>query len=247
MGIDRAGEIGCEEKDSPMSDEALEGMLLARPTGVADTKAPPVGTFPIGLGHARDGLMFVPASWARDEPGPFLLMLHGAGGSAAQALALVQGAAESHGVLVFAPDSRGRTWDVIRGGYGPDVSFIDLALGQAFATFAVDPGRIAVGGFSDGASYALCLGLGNGDLFGNVLAFSPGFAAPAQIQGTPRVFLSHGREDTVLPIDRCGRRVARSLEEAGYDLDYHEFTGGHVVPPDLLDAAFARFLGGEER
>ena len=73
-----------------------------------------------------------------------------------------------------------------------------------------------------------------------------GFAAPVAAQGSPRIFLSHGREDEVLPIKRCGRHLARALGQAGYDLDYREFAGGHVVPPDLVNAAFARFLGADE-
>jgi predicted esterase len=34
----------------------------------------------------------------------------------------------------------------------------------------------------------------------------------------------------VLPIDRCSRRIVPALEEAGYDVSYHEFKGGHTVP-----------------
>jgi phospholipase/carboxylesterase len=34
---------------------------------------------------------------------------------------------------------------------------------------------VALGGFSDGASYALSLDLTNGDLFASLIAFSPGF------------------------------------------------------------------------
>ena len=228
------------------SNAALQGLLLAKPGSLGTTRSPAAGTFPIGLGHTRDGLLHVPTSWSAEEPGPLLVMLHGAGGSAAQVLPAVREAAERHGVLVLVPDSRDTTWDVIRGGYGPDVAFIDLALAEAFATFAVDSRRIALGGFSDGASYALSLGLGNGGLFDHILAFSPGFAAPVEAQGNPQIFLSHGREDAVLPIERCGRRLAGVLGQAGYDLDYREFAGGHVVPPDLVNAAFARFLGADE-
>ncbi len=56
-------------------------------------------------------------------------MLHGAGELATDVLPMVREAAERHGVLVLAPDARDVTWDVIRGGYGPEVRFIDLALG----------------------------------------------------------------------------------------------------------------------
>ena len=58
-----------------------------------------------------------------------------------------------------------------------------------------------------GASYALSVGLTNGDLFSDILAFSPGFMAPAVRHGAPNIFISHGTQDTVLPIDRCSRRI----------------------------------------
>jgi phospholipase/carboxylesterase len=174
-------------------------------------------------------------------------MLHGAGGSGEQALPMVREAAERRGVAVLAPDSRERhSWDLIAGGhYGPDVAFIDRSLAALFAQVAIDPDRIAIGGFSDGASYALSLGLTNGALARAVLAFSPGFAAPTQTRDHPAIFISHGTDDRVLPIDPCGRRIARVLEEAGYRVDYREFEGGHEVPPDLVEAAFAFFLDEE--
>jgi phospholipase/carboxylesterase len=100
-----------------------------------------------------------------------------------------------------------------------------------------------VSGFSDGASYALSLGLANGELFGDVLAFSPGFMAPAALAGKPRIFMSHGVDDRVLPIDRCSRRIAPQLRAHGYDVDYREFPGPHVVPPEMGTAALERFLG----
>jgi phospholipase/carboxylesterase len=116
------------------------------------------------------------------------------------------------------PESRGQSWDVIRGGFGPDVAFLDAALRRAFDALPVDPARIAIGGFSDGASYALTLGLANGDLFARILAFSPGFAAPPGTIGRPSVFISHGRSDEVLPIGPCSRRLVPRLRAAGYDL-----------------------------
>ncbi|MBM3606346.1 MAG: hypothetical protein FJX25_16975 [Alphaproteobacteria bacterium] len=102
---------------------------------------------------------------------------------------------------------------------------------------------MAIAGFSDGGSYALSLEITNGDLFSDLLAFSPGFAAPSRAVDAPRIFISRGREDPVLPIDRCGRRVAANVWATGYDVDYREFSGGHVVPTEMVTAAFDRFLG----
>ena len=220
-----------------------QGRLRARPQAIAQPGGLSAGVSRLELGQGRDGLVFVPAGLDAAKPAPLVVMLHGAGGEAAHVLGLMEQPAQARGFVVLVPDSRLGTWDVIRGGYGPDVAFLDRALERLFSRVTVDPARIAVGGFSDGGSYALCLGLANGDLFSDVLAFSPGFAAPAVVSGKPRVFISHGDRDEVLPVDRCGRRLARVLTEGGYDVDYREFGGGHVVPPEMVTGALARFLG----
>jgi phospholipase/carboxylesterase len=133
---------------------------------------------------------------------------------------------------------------VILGGYGPDVRFIDRALMQVFARHAIDPQHLAIGGFSDGASYALSLGLANGGLFSHILAFSPGFMAPSAFETGPRLFIAHGTADRVLPIDRTSRRLVPHLRAAGYRLEYREFEGGHLVPPEIAVEAVAWFLHG---
>jgi predicted esterase len=168
-------------------------------------------------------------------------MLHGAGGNAQHSLAPLVQLANATGLILLAPESRRQTWDVLLGGYGPDIAFIDRALAQTFGRYAVDPARIAVEGFSDGASYALSIGITNGDLFTHVIAFSPGFMAPAAQVGAPRLFISHGVHDAVLPIARCSRRIVPEVDRAGYDVIYHEFDGPHTVPPEIAREALAWF------
>ena len=145
--------------------------------------------------------------------------------------------ARRRGLPLLVPTSQGATWDFIMGGYGPDVARINRALESVFDRCAVDKSRIAIGGFSDGASYAVSLGIANGDLFSSVLAFSPGFASPPEVRGWPRVFVSHGTRDSVLPIDRCSRPLVQRLRTAGYRISYHEFDGPHTIPQDLLERA----------
>jgi phospholipase/carboxylesterase len=94
-------------------------------------------------------------------------------------------------------------------------------------------------GFSDGATYSLGIGRINGDLFRRVAALSPGYLLPAKTLGTPKVFITHGTQDQVLPIESASRRIVPSLRGAGYDVEYHEFAGGHTVTADLLSAAMA--------
>ena len=164
-----------------------------------------------------------------------MVSLHGAGGNAEHGIDLLRARAESDRFALLATGSRGRSWDMIvsRGDFGPDVATLDTSLEYVFDHVRIEASQLAISGFSDGASYALSVGLTNGDLFGTIAAFSPGFMAPAAVNGKPGVFVSHGTRDTVLPIEQCGRHVARQLRRAGYQLDYREFDGPHAVPEDI--------------
>jgi phospholipase/carboxylesterase len=212
--------------------------LSAHP-GPVRGEVPTAGTHPLALGGRRDGVLVVPPALPAG-PVPLVVALHGAGGTGLQMADLVGARAAGRGLPVLAPDSRSSTWDVIGGGYGPDVAFLDEALASVFAMLPV--ASVAVAGFSDGASYALSIGVANGDLFSNVLAWSPGFLAPPAAVGRPRVYVSHGTGDRVLPIDRCSRRLVPELQRAGYEVTYEEFDGGHVVPPDVLERSLDRLM-----
>lgn len=221
--------------------ETQEGRLLARPHRLTREPSGP-GVWPLELGGRRDGLLLVPRGYREERPAPLAVMLHGAGGHAHQSLEPWREWADAAGVLLLAPESRGPTWDIITGdGYGPDVSFLDAALAHVFERYAVDARHLALEGFSDGGSYALSLGLTNGDLFTHVVAFSPGFLAPAARHGAPELFIAHGVKDTVLRIDPCSRRIVPRVEREGYRVRYHEFDGGHTVPEDLAREALAWF------
>ncbi|MCG5439092.1 alpha/beta hydrolase [Micromonospora foliorum] len=218
--------------DSPPNPR--DGRLTAR-------RHPPVapgrtGLVPMaGPDGDRLALGYAPEPAADGSAYRLVLLLHGAGGSARQGLDLLLPVADAQHLLLVAPDSSAASWDLIAGGFGADVGRIDGLLATVFDTYPVSD--VTVGGFSDGASYALSLGLANGDLIDAVLAFSPGFAAPPVTHGRPRIFISHGVDDRVLPIDMCSRRLVPRLHDLGYDVTYEEFPGGHDVPTPIRDSA----------
>lgn len=204
-----------------------DGRLTARPrAGVATSLD---GERALGLDPRRDAILRLPAQPAA-APLPLLVLFHGAGGRGAGVLDYLGAAADEAGVAVLAPDARASTWDAIRGGFGDDVRFVNRALERVFDSVAIDPARVAAGGFSDGATYALSLSLINGDLFRRVVAFSPGFVVEGTAVGKPRVFVSHGTADRILPIQRCSRVIVPALRTRGYDVTFREFEGGHEVP-----------------
>ncbi len=192
--------------------------------------------------RGRHSILYVPPAYDASKPTPLVLALHGATGSGDSMLRSTRQAAEQHGAIVLAPSSGAGTWDALRGNFTDDLPRLDRMLDDAFDRCNVDPSRIAIVGFSDGATYALTLGLINGDLFTHIVAHSPGFIIPGKAHGRrPKVFLSHGRRDTVLPIDQCGRRIAAQLRRDGFALEYVEFDGGHTASPEMREIAFRWF------
>ena len=204
-----------------------DGRLTARPR--PNIKTTSTGQITLDLDHDRKPLLHIPQS-ASSASLPLLLMLHGATQNADDMFWYLGTTPDEAGVVVLAPNARDTTWDAIGGSFGEDVAFLNRALERVFETVAIDPARIAIGGFSDGASYGLSLGVINGDLFSRVAAFSPGFVIDGMPHGKPRIFISHGTHDHILPIDRCGRRVAAGLIAKGYDVTFREFDGDHEIP-----------------
>ena len=234
LGTAAAAVLGCKASASGAQAGAPAGRLRARP-------APPTGSItpgltPVEVGPGAVGSLYVPASYVVSTPLPLVLALHGAGGTAVGPMNLLRPYADSDAFAVLSVKSRNSTWDVLYGGYGPDVLVIDEALEWCFRRCNIDPARVFVEGFSDGASYALGIGITNGDLFRGILAFSPGFVPRATPQGRPGIFISHGTVDEILPIADTSRRIVPELRAQKYDVVYREFVGPHRVPPDIARA-----------
>ena len=200
------------------------------------------GENPLKLGSDRDGLLYIPRGYKEGVPMPLVLMFHGAG-STGRGVSYTFDIADDLGVIVLAPDSRDEaTWDMLLHGFGDDVEFIGAALKDTYARCSVDRQRMGIAGHSDGASYALSLGLGTGETFGRIMAFSPGVMQPTEVHGRPRIFISHGVSDQVMPIDETSRQFVPRLKRLGYDVTYREYEGRHGVPPAVVREGFAWFI-----
>jgi phospholipase/carboxylesterase len=174
----------------------------------------------------RSATIFLPPN-CRDAVGmPLLCMLHGAAGVYPDTLPVLFELAKRESLIVIAPLSLRRTWDVLYGSYGEDVRFIEGLIGLMVRQHGVNSSRLALAGFSDGASYALTVGLKNGDVFS---------------VGKPQVFISHGSADRMLPVTSA-RGIADRLKGDGYHLKFEEFEGGHEVPGAIIEEAVRRVL-----
>lgn len=223
-----------------------DGILSARP-GQATAPARE-GTYKLDAWPQPN--VFVPPNLDAARPAPLMLLLHGGGGGGDRLLREFVPLASELGVVLLAPEAERRTWDVVRsfqyGGepaFGADVKRVDASLEALFDMVSIDPTRIAIAGMSDGASYALSLGLRNGGLFSHIIAFSPGGIAPFAGAPEPRIFISHGRKDRVLPFDHTSSGMVAGLKAAGGDVTFVAFDGDHELRQQEMRAAMTWWLG----
>lgn len=226
--------------DEPVTSKSENYRLTSKPGDQTLTVKPGINYF--DFGDLRNCILYIPSDYSEDKLSPLFIGLHGAGGSALSWSEFFE-IAETRGMIFLAIDSYSYTWDFINSFYGQDVEFIDKALAYTFNRCQVDPNHIALGGFSDGASYALSLGLLNGDLFSHILAYSPGFIDQSyHFIGKPKIYITHGREDNILPISNSKEIMLPFLEDEGYEVTFREHDGGHELTSSIFDFAMDWFL-----
>ena len=240
---------------------AAAGAKPGSPALTARPAAEAVNGFAAGKIALGGGAMaYVPES-AITTPRPVLVLLHGAGGKASTFLDRFTTLADRERLVLLAVQSRGPTWDLVPRNpvlgdgplamksprqlrFGKDVERVDAALTELFARKAADPGRIVLIGFSDGASYALSLGLANPQLFAGIVALSPGFVVvPGTLSRTQRIFISHGRNDKVLSFNVAEQDILGLLVEVGLKPLFRPFDGEHMIDSEALSEGLAFALG----
>lgn len=227
--------------DPSLFDPSLLGRLSF--TVQPPTQAPlPAGRHMLGIADERDAMLLVPDGLNPDEEVPLLVMFHGAGGFPEKVLPFLEQHAEQRRFLLLLPHSMLPTWDIVIGGNGPDLERLNKALTKVSSHFRIDPKHFGFAGFSDGGSYSLSTGITNGDLVSHVIVFSGGFMSVFIQQGMPKVFIAHGLVDEQLPIETSGRAHANKLKAAGYDVEYVEFNGRHIIHPPIVELAMDFFL-----
>ena len=232
--------------DPSLLDGPLTGRLSFRPGAEPSAEPLPAGRHAVRFDEGREAVLVVPDGLDTDAPVPLLVMFHGAGGEANRVLPHLVPHARNRKFLLLAPQSMFVTWDIVVGGHGPDLQRLDAALSTVARHFRLDPARLAFAGFSDGGSYALSMGVTNGDVASHVIGLSAGFMNTFTQAGTPRVFLAHGRTDRQLPIETSAHPHAKRLLDSGHDLTLQPFDGDHVIVPWVVARAVDFFLGMPE-
>ena len=224
--------------DGPTVSPLLSPVILTRVTAATGTTV--IGTSVPYSSQSQEAFMYVPTGYNASVPSAFMLVYHPENTTAFAGIQLFQPHADAANIILLAVDSYNTTWDYIYSeNYGFDVQFSNDALAAAFKVVNVDATRVAVGGFSDGATYSLTVGRTNGDLFSHVIAFSPAEMLPYTTKGSPKFFISQGLNDPGDdPVD-AGRFITAKLQAAGYTVDYVEFNGVHEIPDAIVQQGMA--------
>lgn len=97
-------------------------------------------------------------------------------------------------------------------------------------------------GFSQGGAYTYLTGLENPELFAGLIAFGSRFDPEwfteetlTAASGLP-IFIGHGERDASIAI-QAAQEGKRILEAFDYDVTYHAFDAGHMIPVDALRVA----------
>ena len=178
--------------------------------------------------NERGGLsLYIPENLDKSKPTALVMALHGGTGHGSDMLWSWLREARSRGFMVIAPTSQGDTWSIM----GDDVdkpyllNYIELA-GEHFT---VDRDRILLAGMSDGATYALQMGLRSHSPFTHIAAFSGVLDPLLSINGqfelarNRKIYLVHGALDWMFPVD-VAQMAHAQLSAAGADITYREIS-----------------------
>ena len=195
-----------------------------------------------------------PEGFTPDGSWPLVVLLHGFGASMYD-LASLGPAIDASGYVYAFPNapyrvelgfgSVGHSWSADRPGVQPTSEsrsveeLLDAAITEIVDATGARPGRVALGGFSQGAGLTLRHGLPRPEAFAALVVLS-GFFRDADTvrpllpeQRSQPIFLVHGRQDQMIPLAQA-HETKSFLESAGYPVAYHEYDMPHTITDAVL-------------
>lgn len=221
----------CPSKLRPMDGLALR---IAHKRVEPREQAVPTGLVPVEWGP-HSAVLLTPDEIDAQRSYPLVTVFHGAGRQDELLVKACRDEPKKRDALLLVPRSLAPTWDLIAGGGRRDLDFLEFAYDLIYRRFPIDPRRQALMGYSDGASYALSIGISNPGIFRAIMGWAAGFVAvdDRQIRDDdpkPDILLEYGTHDPVFPFEQIALPMRESLERAGYRLEFRVDEGGRHWP-----------------
>jgi phospholipase/carboxylesterase len=112
---------------------------------------------------------------------------------------------------------------------------------QLQARFDIDPSKIVLGGFSQGAILCLDWVLHDDRPWAGLLCLSgtlvdgDDWKTRLAMRGALRTLISHGQVDPILPFS-LAQQLSALLVQAGWEVEFIAFNGSHAIPPEVIAA-----------
>lgn len=215
-------------------------------------EASPTGQVRVEKESSR-ALLLTPDRIDPERRYPLVTVLHGAGRREEMLVRAYQAEPQARDALFLIPRSHHPTWDLIAANDRPDLDFLEWAYDLIYRRYPVDAERQALIGYSDGASYALSVGLSNPDIFRAVMGWAAGFLVVDEANLSaedpkPSVLLEYGTHDPLFPFERVAIPMREQLERRGYAVHFRVDEGGkHWPSGEFQQEALDWFFSGPRR
>jgi predicted esterase len=200
---------------------------------------PPTGFVQLEQGESS-AILLTPDEIDPERRYPLFTVLHGAG---RQDEALAKGFRNepNHRQAFFLiPRSVLPTWDLISSEQRPDLDFLEYAYDLIYRRYPIDALQQSLIGYSDGASYALSVGLCNATMFHSLIVWAAGFLVldpptaeqfkVAIPEPRPRIYLEYGTHDPLFDFQTVALPMRDQLLGAGFDVTFSVDEGGRHWP-----------------
>lgn len=124
------------------------------------------------------------------------------------------------------------------------LSALEAFLDQLPVLLDFEPGRIVLGGFSQGGTTSMAFAISRPSKVAAVINLSGFLAEPVEVpfsalsRGTPPIFWGHGLRDPNIPYELAVKGRLR-LDTAGIQLAAHDYDIGHWIAPEEAGDAVA--------
>lgn len=215
---------------------------------------PPTGEVRLEQG-ASSAILLTPDAIDPTRRYPLFTVLHGAGRREEALAKAYRAAANARRAFFLVPRSVEPTWDLIAGGERDDLDFLEYAYDLIYRRYPIDPLQQSLIGYSDGASYALSVGLSNAEMFSALMVWAAGFVvldppttaafrADGLPASKPRIYLEYGTHDQLFDFQTVALPMRENLERSGFDVTFSVDEGGRHMPSgsfhtEVLDWYFA--------
>jgi len=192
------------------------------------------------IATATEVLTILPENFSPEIPAPLLIVLHGSGGTPEPLADLYRSVASELGMVLVVPAAL-RPWGDGFGWTYRDESewMVHHLIERLKDSHNIDPARVYLAGFSQGANVTLAVGLKHPDKFAGLFPVAGHYESDVmpitESENPPPVYLMVGAHD---PFAQTFRDAVKPLKEAGFPVRLRILQGVAHAYPSRPDPEF---------